>query len=79
MDKFYAVITNADIAGDVNFTGDLYIDALVKGNIIASNACPSTLVLGPKAKIQGDIFADNITVNGYIPRQFKYSGRCGSW
>lgn len=61
--------TTTIIEGDVVFTGGLRIDGQVKGNVLASTANPeanSTLVVSECARIEGEIRAAHVVVNGAV-------------
>lgn len=61
---------NTEITGDVQFTGGLHIDGMVKGNIFAEAGSNSVLSLSDQGKIEGEIHVPyNIidgTVNGNV-------------
>ncbi|MCY7389551.1 MAG: polymer-forming cytoskeletal protein [Burkholderiales bacterium] len=54
------------INGDVNFTGGLRVDGVVKGNIRAVGDKPGTLVLSELAKVEGEIDVGHVVVNGTV-------------
>ena len=54
------------IEGNINFTGGLRVDGEVKGNVVAVDGQPSTLVLSEKARIDGEIHVSHLVVNGAI-------------
>ena len=57
------------IEGDVVFSGGLRIDGQVKGNVVASGdsgVTNSTLVISESARIQGEIRAAHVVVNGAV-------------
>lgn len=57
------------IEGDVMFTGGLRIDGQVKGNVAATTGNPdanSTLVISESARIEGEIRAAHVVVNGAV-------------
>ncbi|MCY3750366.1 MAG: polymer-forming cytoskeletal protein [Gammaproteobacteria bacterium] len=61
---------NTEITGDIQFTGGLHIDGMVKGNIFAEAGSNSVLSLSDQGKIEGEIHVPyNIidgTVNGNV-------------
>lgn len=61
---------NTEITGDVQFTGGLHIDGMVKGNIFAEAGSNSVLSLSDQGRIEGEIHVPyNIidgTVNGNV-------------
>ena len=54
------------IEGDVRFRGGLRIDGEVRGNVIAEAGEPSMLVLSENARIEGEVRATHLVVNGTI-------------
>lgn len=55
-----------DITGNVTFSGGLRIDGHVRGNIIAVDDKPSTVVLSEKARVEGEIRVSHVVVNGTV-------------
>ncbi len=56
---------NANIVGDISFTGGFSVDGAVEGNIYSEDP-ESTLILGESGYIIGDVQAGNIYANGRI-------------
>ena len=54
------------IEGNMLFTGGLRIDGSVKGNVQALPDQPATLMVSEQARIEGDVQAAHIVVNGTI-------------
>jgi cytoskeletal protein CcmA (bactofilin family) len=54
------------ISGDVVFSGGLRIDGEVLGNVIATPGQPSVLVIGEGGRVQGEIRAARMVVNGVV-------------
>lgn len=57
------------IEGNVVFSGGLRVDGVVRGNVVAGgNATDanSTLVISEKARVEGEIRAAHVVVNGVI-------------
>jgi len=54
------------IEGHVVFSGGLRVDGKVKGNIIAEEGKPGTLVLSENAKVEGEIRVPHIVINGIV-------------
>lgn len=54
------------IEGNVLFTGGLRVDGSVKGNVQALPDQPATLMVSEQARIEGDVHAAHIVVNGTI-------------
>ncbi len=54
------------IQGDVRFRGGLRIDGEVRGNVIAEDGAPSMLVLSENARVEGQVRAAHLVINGTI-------------
>ena len=54
------------VEGNVIFTGGLRIDGRVKGNVLASDDQPSTLVLSERARVEGEIRVSHAVINGTV-------------
>jgi cytoskeletal protein CcmA (bactofilin family) len=54
------------IVGNISFSGGLRIDGVVQGNIKAVEGTHSMLVISEQAKIDGEIHAAHLVVNGTI-------------
>jgi cytoskeletal protein CcmA (bactofilin family) len=54
------------ISGDVAFSGGLRIDGEVLGNVIAAPGQPSVLVIGAGGRVQGEVRAARMVVNGVV-------------
>lgn len=54
------------ISGNINFTGVLYVDGYVKGNIIADEVDNSLLTIGQQGFIEGEINVPHIMVFGRV-------------
>jgi cytoskeletal protein CcmA (bactofilin family) len=54
------------IEGNIFFTGGLRVDGAVRGNVSALPDQPGTLVLSEHARIEGEVHASHIVVNGSI-------------
>jgi cytoskeletal protein CcmA (bactofilin family) len=54
------------IEGDVTFTGGLRIDGRVKGDVVAANGDPSTVVVSEQAQVDGEIRVSHVVVNGQV-------------
>ena len=54
------------IEGNITFNGGLRIDGHVRGNVIAPEDKPSALVLSQDARIEGEIRASHVVINGTV-------------
>lgn len=54
------------IEGDITFAGGLRVDGRIRGNVIAADAQPGTLVLSEQAQIEGEIRVSHVVINGTV-------------
>jgi len=54
------------IEGNISFSGGLRVDGHVRGNVIAAEDKPSTLVLSEQARIEGEILVSHVVINGTV-------------
>src|SRR3989304_7146225 len=54
------------IEGNVFFSGGLRVDGMVRGNVAALPDQPGTLVISEAARVDGEVQAAHIVVNGTI-------------
>ena len=54
------------VEGDVTFGGGLRLDGHVKGNVVAEEGKPSTLVLSEQACVDGTIRVSHVVINGTV-------------
>ena len=54
------------IEGNVHFSGGLRVDGVIRGNVAAVAEQPGTLVVSSEARIEGEVQAAHIVVNGTI-------------
>jgi len=54
------------VEGSVIFSGGLRVDGQVKGNIIAENDKPGTLVISEQAQVEGEIRVPHVVINGVV-------------
>ncbi len=57
---------NSELRGDVVFSGGLYVDGTIKGNVIAEEGSGSVLSLSDKGHIEGEIRVPNVVLNGAV-------------
>lgn len=58
--------TTTRIEGNVFFSGGLRVDGMIRGNVAALPDQPGTLVISEHARIDGEVEAAHIVVNGTI-------------
>jgi cytoskeletal protein CcmA (bactofilin family) len=61
------------IDGDVTFTGGLRIDGEIRGNVSARPGQPSVLVIGEAGRVQGEVRAPRVVVNGFVSGSIQVS------
>ncbi len=54
------------IEGNIIFSGGLRVDGMVRGNVASAADQPGTLVVSSDARIDGEVQASHIVVNGTI-------------
>ena len=54
------------IEGNITFSGGLRVDGHVRGNVLAAEDKPGTLVLSEQARIEGEIRVSHVVINGTI-------------
>ncbi len=65
--KYSSVIgSNIKIFGNIVFTGGLYVDGSIQGNITADGDDPSVLTLDENSTVEGDVQAPKIRLNGEV-------------
>ncbi len=58
--------TGTDISGNISFSGGLRVDGHVRGNIVAVDNKPSTVVLSERARVEGEIRVSHVVINGTL-------------
>lgn len=56
----------SSIRGDIEFSGGLHVDGLVRGTLVADPAGDGTLMLSDKGAIEGEIRAPHVIINGRV-------------
>src|SRR5258706_4404894 len=54
------------IEGNISFSGGLRVDGHVRGNVIAAEDKPSTLVFSEQGRIEGEIIVSHVVINGTV-------------
>jgi cytoskeletal protein CcmA (bactofilin family) len=54
------------VEGSIIFTGGLRVDGRVRGDVIAAEDKPGTLVLSEQAQIEGEIRVSHVVINGTV-------------
>jgi cytoskeletal protein CcmA (bactofilin family) len=54
------------IEGNITFSGGLRVDGHVRGNVLAVDEKPGTLVLSEHARIEGEIRVSHVVINGTV-------------
>lgn len=67
--------SEACLTGDLNFSGGLHIDGVVKGNINSATDSPALLSLSAQAVVEGEIDVSNMILNGTVVGSIRCSER----
>ena len=54
------------VEGNIIFAGGLRVDGRVRGDVIAADGQPGTLVLSEQAPIEGEIRVSHVVINGTV-------------
>jgi len=54
------------VEGSIIFSGGLRVDGRVRGDVIAADDKPGTLVLSEQAQIEGEIRVSHVVINGTV-------------
>jgi cytoskeletal protein CcmA (bactofilin family) len=54
------------VEGNIIFAGGLRVDGRVRGDVIAAEGRPGTLVLSEHAQIEGEIRVSHVVINGNV-------------
>jgi len=66
------ILSDVEITGSIKFKGELTFDGQLKnGNIVGES-----LIVGTKARIQGDIQTDSLSLHGSVIGDVLISGKC---
>ena len=56
----------ATVEGNIIFSGGLRVDGRVRGDVVAAEGKPGTLVLSERAQIEGEIRVSHVVINGTV-------------
>lgn len=54
------------MVGDLHFSGDLYLEGVITGNIYAVEGKPAKLVVAETALVEGEIHVPSAIINGHV-------------
>ena len=54
------------VEGNIIFAGGLRVDGRVRGDVIAADGKPGTLVLSEQAQVEGEIRVSHVVINGSV-------------
>lgn len=69
------IAANTEVTGDVTFVNQLYINGLVRGNILASADSDATVIVSEEGSVCGEIRVPNVVVNGKVEGDVYASNR----
>ena len=69
------VAANTEIAGDVKFEDQLYINGRVNGNVLAEADGKATVIVSEEGSVKGEIRVPNVVINGSVEGNIYASAR----
>lgn len=60
------IANNCEITGDICFSDELWVNGIVKGNIIARENSRAKVTVSEKGQVKGDIRVPDVIVNGKV-------------
>ncbi len=60
------ITAETKISGDISFTGVLFIDGIVHGNVNAESGSHSMVTIGSQGHVEGEIRVPQINIYGYV-------------
>jgi cytoskeletal protein CcmA (bactofilin family) len=54
------------ITGDVEFSGGLHLDGVIRGNVSGDKDSGSTLTVSEQGAVEGDVRVENLILNGAV-------------
>ena len=66
------ILSDVEISGSIQFKGELTFDGQLKNGNITGDA----LVVGPKARIHGDLQCNSLILHGAVTGDVLVAGRC---
>lgn len=57
---------DSEIIGDIKFSGDLEVQGLIRGNIIAKSDTSATVRVVEGGRVEGEIHAPKVIINGEV-------------
>mgnify|MGYP002635528269 CR=1 FL=1 len=60
------ITVDTKITGDVSFSGVLFVDGHIKGNVTAQEGNHSLLTVGSQGHIEGEIKVPQVVIYGYV-------------
>src|SRR5580698_8872751 len=71
-ERLSTILQDVEITGTVKFKGELHFDGQLRdGDLIGDS-----IVIGPRARIQGNIQADSLILHGSVSGDVLVTGRC---
>ena len=60
------ITVDTKITGDISFSGVLFVDGYIKGNVIANESNHSLLTVGAQGHIEGEVKVPQVIIYGYV-------------
>ena len=67
------ITLDTKITGDISFSGVLFVDGHIKGNITAKEGTHSLLTVGAQGHIEGEVIVPQVEIYGYIKGDVRTS------
>jgi len=71
-DQKSTILSDVEIVGSIKFVGELSFDGQLKNGDIKGGK----LTVGPKAKIEGNLETENLTLHGSVHGDVLVTGKC---
>jgi len=76
LDKAVTLIAgDTEIAGDLRFSDQLYLNGRIRGNLEADDAGDATVVISEEGSVTGDIRVPNVIISGRVEGDVYAAGR----
>jgi len=56
----------SELSGDLRFSGGLYVDGIIRGNVCAEEDSSAFLALSEHGTIEGEVNVPNVQINGAV-------------
>jgi cytoskeletal protein CcmA (bactofilin family) len=60
------IAANCEVTGDVRFSGQLLVNGVVTGNVLAEEGSKALVTISEKGRVKGEVRVPNVIVNGKV-------------